>query len=184
MPAVTYQTIRLSKGKHASPEDGARVMERASMLAGEAFSDHPGSVSPAIGAFLRGYNDLIDDFRRQDLYAYAANVLGTMAGPSVERARPATPRMGRRAEQISRFAPLPARGQSTTPRLSLKCACRDRREVCRADGQIQLRSRARRGLDADRRTDRNRRHAEIFHADRRIRRDEDRDPRTHSPGSE
>lgn len=87
MPAVTYQTIRLSKGKHSSPEHGACVMELASMLAGEAFSDHPKSVSPAIGAFLRGYNDLIDDPRRRGLYAYAAKVVGTTACASVERAR-------------------------------------------------------------------------------------------------
>jgi hypothetical protein len=30
MPPVSYQTIKLSKGKHASPEDGACVMELAS----------------------------------------------------------------------------------------------------------------------------------------------------------
>jgi hypothetical protein len=35
MSSVSYQTIKLSKGKHASPEDGACVMELASMLGGE-----------------------------------------------------------------------------------------------------------------------------------------------------
>jgi hypothetical protein len=42
-------------------------MELASMLAGERFSDRPRSVSRALAAFLRGYNDLLDDKRRQDL---------------------------------------------------------------------------------------------------------------------
>jgi hypothetical protein len=48
MSPVTYQTIKLSKGKHTSPEDGACVMELASMLAGEQFSDHPASVCPVL----------------------------------------------------------------------------------------------------------------------------------------
>jgi hypothetical protein len=87
MPPVTHQTIKLSKGKHASPEDGACVMELASMLAGEPFSDHPASVCPVIGSFLRAYNDSIDDDRRQDLYAHAARVVGSRASISVQRER-------------------------------------------------------------------------------------------------
>ncbi|MBV9806078.1 MAG: hypothetical protein JO286_02790, partial [Solirubrobacterales bacterium] len=53
MSPVSYQTIKLSKGKHTSPEDGACVMELASMLSGEPFTDHPASVCPVIGSFLR-----------------------------------------------------------------------------------------------------------------------------------
>ena len=87
MAQVTHQTIKLSKGKHTSPEDGACVMELASMLAGERFSDHPVSVCPVIGAFLRAYNDSIDDRRRQDLYAYAAKVVGTRSSRAVQRPR-------------------------------------------------------------------------------------------------
>jgi hypothetical protein len=84
---VNHQTIRLSKGKHASPAEGACVMELASMLAGEPFSDRPASVCPVIAGFLRAYNDRIDDERRQDLYRYAAEVVGTRSTPDVERAR-------------------------------------------------------------------------------------------------
>jgi hypothetical protein len=87
MSAVSHQTIKLGKGKHSSPEDGACVMELASMLAGERFSDHPQSVCPAIGSFLRAYNDSIDDTRRQDLYAYASKVVGSRSTRAVERAR-------------------------------------------------------------------------------------------------
>ena len=87
MSSVTYQTIKLSKGKHRSPGDGACVMELASMLAGEQFTDHPTSVCPVIGALLRSYNDSIDDRRRQDLYAYAAKVVGSRGTLTVERAR-------------------------------------------------------------------------------------------------
>lgn len=84
---TTYQTIRLSKGKHASPGEGACVMELASMLAGEPFSDRPASVCPVIAGFMRAYNDRIDDERRQDLYRYAAEVVGTRTVPEVEHAR-------------------------------------------------------------------------------------------------
>jgi hypothetical protein len=87
MSPVNYQTIKLSKGKHTSPEDGACVMELASMLAGEQFSDHPATVCPVIGSFLRAYNDSVDDSRRQDLYAYASRVVGTRGSAEVQRAR-------------------------------------------------------------------------------------------------
>ena len=95
MSLVSYQTITLSKGKHDSPEDGACAMELASMLAGEPFSDHPRSVCPVIGSFLRAYNDRIDDERRQDLLAYAAKVVGSRASQDVQHAR---------AERLSAWA--------------------------------------------------------------------------------
>lgn len=87
MTYASHQTIKLGRGKHSSPEGGACVMELASMLAGERFSDHPRSVSRVIGAFLRGYNDTLDDDRRQDLYAYAAMAVGTAAVPAIEDLR-------------------------------------------------------------------------------------------------
>ena len=87
MTSPNYQTIKLGKGKHTSPEEGACVMELASMLAGEQFSDHPACACPVIGSFLRAYNDSIDDDRRQDLYAYASTVVGTRTGAAVQRAR-------------------------------------------------------------------------------------------------
>jgi hypothetical protein len=83
----TFQTLRLSRGKHSSPRHGACVMELASMLAGEQFTDRPRSVSPAIASFMRGYNDLLDDRRRQDLVRYAASVVGTAGSENLERAR-------------------------------------------------------------------------------------------------
>jgi hypothetical protein len=86
-PTVSHQTVRLSRGKHQSPEAGACVMELVSMLAGEPFSDRPHTACPVIGAFLRSYNDAVDDERRQDLYRCAAEVIGTRASADVERAR-------------------------------------------------------------------------------------------------
>ena len=57
------------------------------MLAGEPFTDEPGCVCPVIAEFLRTYNDQVDDERRQDLYAYAALVVGTREGAPAERRR-------------------------------------------------------------------------------------------------
>jgi hypothetical protein len=87
MQQVSHQTVRLGKGKHHSPDQGACVMELASMLAGERFSDHPHSVSRPIAAFLRRYNDVLDDRRRQDLYPYAARAVGTVADAETEEDR-------------------------------------------------------------------------------------------------
>src|SRR3954471_4832021 len=89
MTHASHQTVRLSQGKHRDPEHGACVMELSSMLAGEPFSDRPRCVDPVIAAFLRTYNDGLDDSRRQDLYPLAAEVVGTRTVASVqaERAR-------------------------------------------------------------------------------------------------
>jgi hypothetical protein len=87
MSPVNFQTIKLSRGKHSSPEDGACVMELASMLAGEPFSDHPASVCPVLGSFLRAYNDSISDARRQDLYDYASRIVDTRGSLDVQRER-------------------------------------------------------------------------------------------------
>jgi len=79
--------MRLSAGRHRSPSAGACVMELASMLASEPFSDRSGTVSPVLGAFLRTYNDGLDDDRRQDLYALAAAVVGTRGRAFARRRR-------------------------------------------------------------------------------------------------
>jgi hypothetical protein len=89
MPPVSHQTIKLSRGRHSSAEHGACVMELASMLAGEGFSDHPRSVSRPIASFLRGYNDLVDDRRREDLYGYASKAVGSADSAAIEEARAA-----------------------------------------------------------------------------------------------
>jgi hypothetical protein len=89
MQPATHQTVRLSQGKHRGPDHGACVMELASMLAGEPFSDRPRCVDPVIAGFLRTYNDGVGEAHRQDLYPLAAEVVGTRATSAVqaERAR-------------------------------------------------------------------------------------------------
>jgi hypothetical protein len=56
-------------------------MGLASRLADAPFSDRPETASPVITAFLRTYNDGLDDDLRQDLYPLAALIVGTRASP-------------------------------------------------------------------------------------------------------
>jgi len=87
MTVGSHQVVRLSRGRHAALSEGVCAMELASMLADEPFSDRSPSISPTIGAFLRTYNDGVDDDGRQDLYSVAAAVVGTASRRSVERER-------------------------------------------------------------------------------------------------
>src|SRR3954447_26568905 len=86
-PPFSHQTVRLSAGRHRSADAGVCVMELASMLAAERFSDRAATVSPVIGAFLRTYNDGIDDPRRQDLSPVAALIVGSAAARRIEDER-------------------------------------------------------------------------------------------------
>jgi hypothetical protein len=79
----THQTVRLSAGSHAAPDHGACVLELASMLNGEPFSDRPRSVCPALREFLQGYNDGLPDDLRQELFGLAADIVDTHAPPHV-----------------------------------------------------------------------------------------------------
>jgi hypothetical protein len=118
-----HQIVRLSQGSHRNPNDGVCVMELASMLAGERFSDKPRSVSPVIAGFLRTYNDALDDDMRKDLYPYAARVVGTRAPRSVERLRARrcvewTREMGGDAPRLMRLRPSWVAGQVAAAFLS------------------------------------------------------------------
>ena len=87
MNEPTHQTVRLAKGRHSHPAQGVCVMELASLLAGEPFSDQPRSVCPVIATVLRTYNDRVDDERRQQLYPFASASVGTRATPAVAARR-------------------------------------------------------------------------------------------------
>jgi hypothetical protein len=63
------------------------VMELASMLAGERFSDHPRAVCPTISALLRAYNDALGERERQELYRFASEAVGTREGYEVQEWR-------------------------------------------------------------------------------------------------
>lgn len=83
----THQNVKLSRGRHRSAAEGACVVEMASMLSGEPFSDHPRSVCPVVASYMRALNDRLDDSARQELLRYAAEIVDTRASRRVRRAR-------------------------------------------------------------------------------------------------
>src|SRR6185295_19851522 len=79
--------VRLTAGAHSSPGQGVCVVELASLIADEEFSDRPRCVCPVIGAFLRGWNDRAPYAQRQRLGPYAARIVGSRRGSAVTRER-------------------------------------------------------------------------------------------------
>ncbi len=63
------------------------MVELASLIARERFSDRPRCVCPVIGAFLRGWNDRATHAQRQRLIPYATLIVGSRAGRAVTRLR-------------------------------------------------------------------------------------------------
>jgi hypothetical protein len=79
--------VRLTDGGHSSPREGVCVVELASLIAKEEFSDRPRCVCPVIGAFLRGWNDRAPYAERQRLSPYAERIVGSRGSPRVTRER-------------------------------------------------------------------------------------------------
>jgi hypothetical protein len=77
----------LAKGAHSSWEEGACVMEAVAYVAGEPFSAHPKCASPVIAAFLRSWNDGLDDQTRQRLKPYIPRLVGTKGTKRQEEKR-------------------------------------------------------------------------------------------------
>jgi len=87
---VTFnlETLTLSAGSHPSPDAGACVMEAVSFVAGEPWSDHPVCASAVIGAFLRSWNDgLNNDDRNRLLKPLVPRLVGTAGTPEQEQTR-------------------------------------------------------------------------------------------------
>ena len=70
-----------------SPKDGVCVVELASMIGGEKFTDRPNCVCPVIGSFLRSWNDRAGYADRQRLHQYASRVVGTGGYRRISRIR-------------------------------------------------------------------------------------------------
>jgi hypothetical protein len=69
--------LTLSRGSHHSFKEGYCATELVSWLADEEFSDHPACLSPVLGAFLRSWNDSLDEEGRQKLKPFLPRVIGT-----------------------------------------------------------------------------------------------------------
>jgi hypothetical protein len=81
------ERLILGKGSHSSMEAGACVLEAVSFVAGEPWSDHPECASRVIGAFMRTWNDDLDDAGRQKLKPYIVKLVGTKASAAIENKR-------------------------------------------------------------------------------------------------
>jgi hypothetical protein len=79
--------LTLAFGGHESWEKGACVMEAVAYVAGEPFSAYPECASPVIGAFLRSWNDDLDDETRQRLKPYIPRLVGTKGTKRQEEKR-------------------------------------------------------------------------------------------------
>lgn len=79
--------VRLEPGSHRTPHDGVCIVELASIVGGERFSDRPRCVCPVLAAFLRGWNDRASYADRQRLEPYAAVVVGTGGSRTISRIR-------------------------------------------------------------------------------------------------
>jgi hypothetical protein len=84
---LDLDALIIQHGAHASPEDGMCVMEAVAYFAGEPHTDHPECVSPVIGAFLRTWNDDLDEEGRQRLKPYIPKVVGTRTTAEDEETR-------------------------------------------------------------------------------------------------
>lgn len=89
MPIVRtldLDTLTLERGSH-HPNGRFCVMEAVAYVAGEPWSDAPECCSPVIGAFLRRWNDDLDDAGRQILKPYVPRLVGTRGSDATEQTR-------------------------------------------------------------------------------------------------
>lgn len=81
------ETLRLEAGSHSSPREGVCIVELASVLANEKFSDEPECVCPVIGAYLRSWNDRASYVDRQRLLPFAERIVGTRSNRAITQKR-------------------------------------------------------------------------------------------------
>ena len=112
--------VQVKSGAHESVEHGLCIMEAVAYIAHEQHSDHPQCVSPVIGAFMRTWNDSMNDEDRQQLKALIPVVMDTARTPEDEERRawmatdwlvrvhtPAWLRLAGLSEHADRLASLP-----------------------------------------------------------------------------
>jgi hypothetical protein len=81
---LDVENLVLERGKHYSPEQGMNVLEAVSRMNRERFTDKPKLVSPVIGAFLKEFNDALDDDTRQKLKDYLPKIHRSLLSDDVE----------------------------------------------------------------------------------------------------
>ena len=84
---LALDELYLHHGAHDTFEEGHCAVEVVAWLAGEPHTDHPACGSPVIAAFLRRWNDDLDDQGRQQLKKVLPTVVGTAGGRELEERR-------------------------------------------------------------------------------------------------
>jgi hypothetical protein len=85
---LDLDTLVLERGRHAYAEQGMNVLEAVSAISpNEKFSDNPRSVSPVISAFLKEWNDDLEDEPRQKLKAFIPRIANSVLTEDVEEFR-------------------------------------------------------------------------------------------------
>lgn len=78
----------VARGRHGAAGDEACLMELASLLAREPWSDHPASVHPVLAAVARAVNDGVGDTARNGLAPLVPQMIGTADTGPDGRPRP------------------------------------------------------------------------------------------------
>lgn len=86
MNKLDLDTLTLAAGYH-DPGDEMCVMEAVAFIAGEEWTDSPECASPVIGAFMRTWNDALDDDDRQELKRHIPRLVGSKGTPEQEDLR-------------------------------------------------------------------------------------------------
>jgi hypothetical protein len=73
---IDLNTLTLLRGAHPA-NDGMCIMEAVAFVAGEPHSDHPACASRVISAFLRRWNDAMNDEDRQQLKPLIRELVGS-----------------------------------------------------------------------------------------------------------
>lgn len=88
MADLDLDTLVLERGKHAYAEKGMNVLEAVSAISpNEKFGDDPRSVSPVISAFLKEWNDDLEDEPRQKLKQFIPRIANSVLTEDIEEFR-------------------------------------------------------------------------------------------------
>lgn len=87
MADLDLDSLVLEAGRHSRPEVGMSMLEAITVVSNEKFSDRPRTVSKVIEAFLRAWNDSMEDEQRQDLKPYIHKVINSVLTDDVEEHR-------------------------------------------------------------------------------------------------
>lgn len=87
MNPLDLDSLTISRGKHASIQSGACLMELVAYVNGEPWTDLPRCVSPLLAAFCRSLNDTMEDAERQKLKELIPILSGTNTGRDDDQKR-------------------------------------------------------------------------------------------------